>query len=220
MPFLLKNISDNGDILEFNTDTPILLSYQELVNTKEKGKCNLKFKIKADKATLNGVVIQEDMTIAMTTIPKEKHTIYALTFGGWLPLPFVEDSIILADRNIIDRMKKISIGKINPELESTKWWIDKISHTNTILPVLYAYEGECRDFPSFDAFCRVFDEGAEIIQQNNLESVVYKANNYEASYQILESLKIDSEKEIEFLIGVAHLVALTHSKKKRERWFK
>ncbi len=217
MSFLMKQESDNGDIVEFKADEPILLSYQDMLDVKNSGKCNLKFRIKAGEATLNGTALEEDTTVTMLTTPKEKHTIYALTFGGWLPLAFAGESMMLADRNFLDRMKKIKIGQKNTELESTKWWTDMILHQNaTIVPILYAYEGENREFPSFNDFCRIFDEGVKIIQQYSLKSTVYGLDDYKISYQILENLKLETEKEIEFLIEVSPLVALTHDKKKRD----
>lgn len=218
MPFLMKHEYDNGDILEFKTDGPILLSYQDLLDVKKSGKCNLKFEIKADEATLNGTALEEDRTEPMVTTPKEKHTIYALTFGGWLPLAFVGESMLLADRNFIDRMKKINEGRINSEFNSTKWWIDMLSPVNTIInPILYAYEGANREFPSFKDFCTVFDEGINIIQQYGLKSTVYEEEDYRISYKILEILKVELEKEIEFLMKISPLLTGTPDMKETKK---
>ena len=134
MSFMMTHKSDNGDVLKFSANDPVLLSYQDLLEAKEKGKekYNLRFRIKAGEATFNESEIEENTIITIPTITKQKQFVFALTFGGWLPLPFIGESMILADRNVIDGIKKIH----NTDRQAMKWWIDKLLHVNTTVKII------------------------------------------------------------------------------------
>lgn len=217
MSFQMTHKSDNGDILKFLANDPILLSYKDLLDISIDKKYNLKFKIKAGEATFNESAIEENTIVTMPTKTGKGQSVFALTIKGWLPLPFIGESMILADRNVIDGMEKILNIEKQDSFQERKWWMDMLLHLDTIVnPILYAYEGKDKGFHSFEDFCKDFDKGAGIIAKYNLKSIVYTSEDYLASYTILKNLKIEIDKEIEFLISVSPLVCHTLNNKKKQ----
>ncbi len=214
MAFKITHVADNGDIVEFLPNYPILLSYTDLMEAKDTGTCNLKFKIKPGEATSNKYPLEEYETISIHTTPDKEHTVFALSTDGWVPLPFVGKSIILADRNIIDGIKKMQIEHKKDAFQNMEWWMNISKYSDiTINSMPYAYEGNHRKFPSFEKFCTSFNEAVDIIKAHNMKAVEYEADNYKAAYDIVEKLKPEIEKEIDFLLTVAPMVANQHNDK-------
>ena len=214
MALKIKHVSDNGDIVEFLPSRPILLSYTDLMEAKSTGRCNLKFKIKAGEATRNKCILEDYETISMHTTPDKEHTVFALAIDGWLPLPFTGKSIIIADRNIIDGIQKMQINNKKDDYQSMEWWMNISKYSDiTINTMLYAYEGDHRKFPSFEEFCISFNEAVDIVKSYNMKAIEYKADDYKAAYDIVEKLKPEIEKEIDFLLTVAPMVVNQHNDK-------
>jgi len=209
--FKITHISDNGDKSTFEPKETKLLDYKALIKTKYEKKTDLEFKILASKSILNGKHLEKDyntVTISNWT-PCQEQTIYAITLGGWLPFSFIDESIIIADRNVIDRIKKISDEKSNDTFRATDWWLK--FHKNfglTINPLLYAMEGNKKRVPNFHEFCQSFSEAGEAITSYlpSFKTVSYSEEDYREVFTMIQGLQLIMKREIEFLCEVIPLV--------------
>ncbi len=214
MALQMKHISNNGDIVEFLPNHPILLSYTDLMEVKNTGSYNLKFRIKAGEATRNKCLLEGYETISMRVTPEKEHIVFALAISGWSSLPFVGKAIILADRNIIDGIKKMQMENKKDNFQNMKWWMDISKYSDiTINSMPYAYEGDHQEFPSFEEFCTSFNEAVDIVKSYDMKAIEYKADDYKAAYDIVEKLKPEIEQEIDFLLKTTPMVANQHDKK-------
>lgn len=209
----LINKSDNGDTLEFLANNPLLLSYCDLVESKKSGKATLKFNTKAHEVIYNDEPIEKNGVISAPTTPKEKFKIYALTFGGWLPLSFVDNSIVLVDKNIIEHMRNLNNNPSNKELQSQAWWMEMSQSSDIVLnPLLYAFEDYRMKLPSFMEFKESFEYASAVIAtySDRLRLVKFDDESFEAAYSIIQILSATIDSEIKFLMQTAPLVAKQH----------
>ncbi len=205
----LKHIDKDGNTLEFLANDPVLLSHSDLLESKKLGQCTLKFRIKKNEAIFNGKTISKDDVFSIPTTPEEDFKIYAVTFGGWLPLPFVNDSVVLADKNIIENMRNLTNNPSNKELQSQAWWLS-LSQNPTIAfnPILYAFEDYRQRMPSYAEFRQSIKEASSIMlaYYDRLHLVRFNNEGYEATYSILQMLSVEMENKIKFLTQIVPLV--------------
>ena len=207
------NKSDNGDTLEFPVNDPLLLSYSDLVKSKKSGKATLKFNTKVNEVIYNGEPIEQNGVISAPTTPKENFKIYALTFGGWLPLSFVDNSIVLVDKNIIEHMRNLNNNPSNKELQSQAWWMEMSQSSDIVLnPLLYAFEDHRMKLPSYMEFRQSFKDASAIIAtySDRLRLIKFNDESFEAAYSIMQILSATINSEIKFLMQTAPLVAKQH----------
>ncbi len=217
MNIRIKYIADNGDTAEFTPSSLKLLSYSDLTKTISENCCDLEFMVTAGNSQINETVIEKDSTASFEITFHKKQTIYALTIGGWCPFPFLPESTILADRNVIDTIKKLMHEKEGPFFEASQWWFKFTKNYNlTINPVLYAFEGKNKRTPSFEEFCSEYDEAVNIINSTlpSIKTTTYKSIHYEAAYKLLLDKRSKFSREADFLISVAPLVVSRHSTEK------
>lgn len=171
--------ANTGEEIIFEPTGIELLDYQSLLSSKEEGKVNVKFIVEPATSIFNNEHLSTNTVSITGWKSHEKHSIYALTIGGWKPFLFLDDSLpIIVDRNIIDAMKKILDN--SEYLKDRKWWFNTHNNTGLIFnPLLYAMENNQKKAPTFQEFCEQYDEACSIIRR------------YSPSYRVLTHSKED-----------------------------
>jgi hypothetical protein len=130
-------------------------------------------------------------------------TIFALVEGGCLPPPWVEPSKLLVDRNVLSSLQQVVHGSGRKDQQSTAWWVQFLQDEKVLInPFLYALEEEHRP-PSFNEFCRAFEEAsADAVTIFPRASVVkYDLYQYEIAYNlIIRPLYEKTRQEIDFFL--------------------
>ena len=204
--------ANTGEEIMFEPTGIELLDYQSLLSSKDEGKVNVKFIIDPMTFIFNNEHLSPN-TVSMTGWKSpEKHSIYALTIGGWKPFLFLDDSLpIIVDRNIIDAMKKIL--KNSEHLKDRKWWFDTHNNTGLIFnPLLYAMENNQKKAPSFQEFCAQYDEACSIITRysSSYRVITHSKEDYWNIYEhVVKKYHSCLEREIQFLCEVVPIIVKT-----------
>ena len=142
---------------------------------------------------------------------------FAVVEGGWLPLPFIVPYNLLADRNVISRLKEINAGKIvNSE---SRWWLQMIRAADFFInPMPAAIEGFTKSFPSLAEFKDNYEAAVKDLQEFLVGSLsATKVIEYPAAvlpevYRILADQHSRNPSTIEFLKQTAPLIIGSVSK--------
>lgn len=129
-------------------------------------------------------------------------TVLGLVNGGWLPLPFIPPSCFLVDRNVVSNLDQIKAGKEAPYVEDTKWWMSFFERPIMIDPVLYAFEGNSRKFPSYKEFYSSLYEVLDHIPSSlsSIKVMYYDDDLCRIIYAVLGDIAERNIQEQEFLI--------------------
>lgn len=205
----LTHVSENGDNFVFSGDKPLLLGYCDLKKIKSNS-IDMKFKVLASECTFNGTQINSDegYVTVKNLIPKTKQIIYSLTLGGWLPFTFMNNSILLVDKNVIEYMHSISRGETKNPLNDIDLLLKHSMQNIIINPLLFALEGNKRKAQTFEEFYQSFEEAKKIITSYSPQFKVinYSENDYKEVYSLIENFHTLMERQIKFLCKVAPFV--------------
>jgi hypothetical protein len=209
----LRYVGDNGDEAEIIPSNFIPLTFKDLF--PDNGLFEIKAKVDAGDAKINGEVIANNSTITMPTKFKSEMTVYAIVIDGWLPISFRNSEWVVPDRNLISSIIQIESENLNDKNESIKWWLDFVKASDIILnPFLYAIEGNQKKKPSFKEFCESFDKAVEKLSTFFRKGKIISYNSikyYKAGYSILEEITANQKDEINFLLETAPLVSTPYS---------
>lgn len=168
---------------------------------------------------------RENPRLTMTVQFPHPVTVFALVLGGWFPLPLVGGHLLVLDKNVLGMLRLIHKGtSTRSDVAGNAWWLSFInSNSQTVNPVLCAFEGNRRSVPSFEEFRSEFlklqDELAKYLPQ--ARRVTYTTDAFEAVYEILNNISARHQAETDFLIDAVPFVAQptgdTHLQEKRDR---
>jgi len=159
---------------------------------------------------VNGMLTEPESSVSARLNLKirfhQPMTVYALQIGGWLPLAMVSCPLLLVDRNIVSVLKEIAKCSARSDLAANHWWLEFLnSPGHTINPVLCAMEGAQQTTPSFQEFCKSFDEARAQLATAfpKAQIVVFGREHYQAAYETIEDFALRYNAERDFLIKVA-----------------
>lgn len=154
---------------------------------------------------------QENPRLTMTVQFPHPVTAFALVLGGWFPLSLVGGHLLVLDKNVLGMLRLIHKGiSTRSDVAANAWWLNFInSSSQTVNPVLCAFEGNRRSVPNFDEFraefLRLQDELAEYLP--HARRVTYSPGAFGAVYEILNNVSARHQAETDFLIHAAPLIA-------------
>lgn len=134
-----------------------------------------------------------------------------------MPLPFIAPYNLLADRNVISRLKEINAGKIvNTE---SRWWLEMIRSADFFInPLPAAIEGFTKSFPTLAEFKDNYEAAVKDLQGflagtlSATKVIEYTDAVFPEVYKILADLHSRYPPTIEFLKQTAPLIAHTVAK--------
>lgn len=134
-------------------------------------------------------------------------TVFALVIGGWYPLAFAPNCILLLDRNILGILDQLDQTSGRNDLAARLDFLNNESHT--LNPVLCALEGEKRSVPSKSEFTSSFQAARDKIRKYlpKARSVDFANAHFNAAYETLSQLSARYESESAFLISVAPIIS-------------
>lgn len=141
---------------------------------------------------------------------EEKETVWMLKIGGRVPLIFAPSAEVLLDRNVISTLSALAKSPDAPNLKSDAWWLRFLDHNRFRLnPVLCASEGNTRQTPSFEAFCRDLEASREILRSAFTQARVLEHDPgvLDGAYQLIRDLNARRTAECEYLRLVVPLIA-------------
>lgn len=152
------------------------------------------------------------MPVKITGTLKLLHpaTIFGISVDGVQPLFLLGGKLHILDRNLFSKIR-------NPNAsDADKYWISQLnSPTVTINPIFAATEGKLRRTPTLNEFCEeYFSAEAQIKKHLPLASLTpHNQETVSDSYALVEDLRNRRERETEFLLETAPLVAERSSDK-------
>ncbi len=205
----LKYIGKNGEKAEVIPSKFIPLTFADLFPSN--GLFEIKAKVDAGDAKINGEVIENATTLTVPIKFKSEMVVYAIVINGWLPIAFRNSKWIIPDRNLVSSIIQIDSKSLNSKNKAIEWWLGFIEEKDIIInPILYAIEGNQKKKPSYDQFCKSFGKAMEKLSSYFPKGKVISYNSnkfYQAGYSILEELTKSQKNEIGFLLETAPLVS-------------
>jgi hypothetical protein len=209
----LKYIGDNGEEAEVITSKFISLTFTDLFPRNEL--FEIKAKVDAGDAKINGEVVENDSTITVPIKFSSEMAVYAIVINGWLPITFRNSEWLVPDRNLVSSIIQIDSKNLNNKNKAIEWWLSFIKESDIVInPLLYAIEGNQKKKPSYNEFCESFDKAVNKLSSYFPKGKVISYNSkkfYQAGYSILEEITETQTNEISFLLETAPLVSTSYS---------
>ena len=206
---LFRYTNEKGESIEIVPESFTPLPYAELVSECSKEKL-YPIEIIASSIKLpNRDEAVRHKTVSCPISFRQPVTVFGLVEGGWLPAPFVIPPRYLVDRNVISSLVRMRQDATRPDTAPTRWWFKFFDDDSLVFnPVLHAIEGSSQRVPSFDEFCRAFEEGSAEIKNHfpNSTLIQYEAIHYRRVYSIITDVQARQHREIEFLVKTANKV--------------
>jgi hypothetical protein len=204
-------ITESNQVIEFVPEKIKPFSFSELQQTTGDEKKSYKLDIITNNIDLEpiGKKISGGATISGDIVFHYKPKIFTLVDGGWLPPRLVSPANFLADRNVVSVLSKLLNGSDRADHLSTNWWLNLPDSSNLqINPLFYALEGNKKETPSFDEFCRAFMEAATVIRAKfpNAKVTEFSLIQYQAAYEHVLKCSSRLENESKFLITIAKTI--------------
>lgn len=213
MNLVIKIENPTGEIFRFVPKRFDFLEYDDLVSAlvKKDKTYHLNCDVDSVEVERNGVrTVENKNRASFTIIFREPLPFYALVDGGWLPPPFVNPPNLLADRNVIGYLAEIAKGNQVAVVQTADWWFGLVSNPKLLInPLPYAFEGNRRRTPTFEEFNQAYKDATEIIKERlpHASVVEFQDEHFRAAYDLLADLAARGEKDTEFLVKSAPLVA-------------
>lgn len=213
MNIVIKIEYPTGEIVQFVPKNFDPLAYQDLLSALVKKDKTYHFNCDVDSVEVerDGEKIIENKNRASFKIAfREPLSVYALINGGWLPPPFVNPPNLLADSNVIGFLGAIARGNPLPVVQEANWWFKLVTNPKLLInPLPYAFEGNQRRTPTFEELGQAYMEATKIIKEllPHANVVEFQDEHFRADYDLLAGATERDEKDTEFLIKAAPLVA-------------
>jgi hypothetical protein len=207
----LKVVTPNGEEVDVIPDRVNPLSYNDLVSDHKNPDKLHPITLEASSVKLpdSKGESRQPADVSITMNFGQPASVFALVEGGWLPPPFVNPPQFLVDRNVVISLSQIRRGLSNEKIESREWWFQLFENFSaTINPVLYAFEGDNRQSPSFDDFRRSFDAASQEVSRQlpGSKLITYDEIHYAAAYDAVLRFADRYEREVQFLMTVAPMI--------------
>lgn len=213
MNLVMKIRNPTGEIYQFVPTRFDVLKYGDLLSALVKKEKTYHFNCDVESVEVerDGVKTVENKNRASFAINfHEPLRVYGLVDGGWLPPPFVNPPNLLADSNVIGYLAEIAKGNAVAPVQAAGWWFKLVTNPKLLInPLPYAFEGNQRRTPTFEEFEQSYAEATRIIKENlpHANVIEFHDEHFRAAYDLLADLAKRDEKEMEFLIEAAPLVA-------------
>ena len=205
--------SEKGETVQVVPKAFKPLSYSDIV--KENG-YKIEFIAKDGSVKVNGKKVNGNVSFSTNIDFKHPVQIYALSEGGWLPLPFINSSNILIDQNVLITINAI-LKDVNKQVYHDRdWWMQFINRKDlTINVFLCAFEGNRQRLPSLEEFIQSVDDASREVSKYfpNAQLTKYKPENFQAIYSTVSAVAPRHQREMTFLKKVAPLVSHSNSEK-------
>ncbi len=138
-------------------------------------------------------------------------TVYSLVLGGVSPLALTSAAIHLLDRNVVSWIGRERRGKPDsPRDAAMRWWLEFLdTPTQSINPVLCAFEGNKSRIPTLDEFMDEYRRSCAKIGAyfRNARIVRHRDDDFLQLYQNVVDLHARHHAEIDFLCEIAPEIA-------------
>lgn len=213
----------NGALAEFEPDEFKLLDFTDIIRAI-KGEKTFAFEIKANQIKVisgDQIIYPPENLVKMKIDFHHSLETYALVEGGWLPMPFCKPRNYLVDYNVIVDIEKLIAGKTVASAIEKEWWTDMIRSPETVFnPLLFAFEGEKKTFPSLDEFKELFQKGSSTIKAHLPEVNVLTMDDETACdvYDILSQMNDRYLQRHDFLMEVIPLIQESKAKNQKAKF--
>lgn len=151
------------------------------------------------------------LQFSMTMKFRHPVTVYSLVPGGVAPLAMTSAVIHLLDRNIVSWLDSgPRNGSDSPRDAATRWWLEFLdTPTQSINPVLCAFEGNKTRIPTFDEFKDEYRRSCGKIATHfrNAGTVGHRDDDFVQLYQNVVDLHTRHRAEVAFLCEIAPEIA-------------
>ncbi|WP_045756892.1 hypothetical protein [Xanthomonas albilineans] len=156
------------------------------------------------------------LQLSMTLKFRHPITVYSLVPGGVSPLAMTSAVIHMLDRNVVSWIGREPRGEPDsPRDAAMRWWLKFLdTPTQSINPVLCAFEGNKRRIPTLDEFKEEYRRSCEKIGAYFRSARIFRhqEDDFLQIYQNVVDLHARHSAEMDFLCEIAPEIAERHKR--------